>query len=96
MLDTLNGEIDMISRMGLAVSIIFWLAAMCAVSAPASAQSITPEALPPAIELVRTTVANEVAAANDSSVKHMFRDYKNPRKDRRPASTWRREKPWPA
>ena len=66
----------MISRMGLAVLIIFRLAAMCAVSAPARARSIPPETPPPPIELVRTTVANEVAAANDSSVKHMFRDYK--------------------
>src|SRR3984957_7840473 len=66
----------MISRMGLAVLIIFRLAAMCAVSAPAGARSIPPEPPPPPIELVRTTVANEVAAANDSSIKHMFRDYK--------------------
>ncbi|HXM67232.1 MAG TPA: hypothetical protein VN911_10910 [Candidatus Acidoferrum sp.] len=66
----------MISRMALAVSIIFLLAAMCPVSAPAWAQSSTPETLPLPIELVRTTVANEVAAANDGSVKHMFRDYK--------------------
>ena len=66
----------MISRMVLAVLIIFSLAAMCAVSAPAWAQSSTAETLSPPIELVRTTVANEVAAANESSVKHMFRDYK--------------------
>ena len=29
-----------------------------------------------ALELVRATVANEVAAANDSSMKHMFRSHK--------------------
>src|SRR6202051_3520661 len=66
----------MISRMALAVSIIFLLAAMCPVSAPAWAQSSTPETLPLPIELVRTTVAKEVAPTNDTSVKHMFRDYK--------------------
>ncbi len=39
-------------------------------SAPATAQDTS------AIELVRATVANEVAASNDSSIKHMFRDRK--------------------
>jgi hypothetical protein len=66
----------MISRMALAVLIISSLAVMWAVSAPAWVQSSTPETLPAPIALVRTTVANEIAAANDGSVKHMFRDYK--------------------
>src|SRR5271166_5049719 len=40
----------------------------------------TPQASPPnssgAIELVRSAVANEVAAANDASIKHLFRSRK--------------------
>jgi hypothetical protein len=36
----------------------------------------TPADSLPAVELVRTAVANEVAAANDTSIKHMFRSRK--------------------
>jgi hypothetical protein len=40
-----------------------------------AASSSPPDSAPP-IELVRTAVANEVAAANDDSIKHMFRSRK--------------------
>jgi len=66
----------MISRMVIAVSIIFLLAGAGATSQPAVAQSGSADQTPPPIQLVRAAVANEVAAANDSSIKHMFRDYK--------------------
>src|SRR5580698_6035420 len=49
------------------------LAALTAGAAPA--QESKPLAIPPA-ELVRLAVANEVAAANDSNVKHLFRSRK--------------------
>ena len=66
----------MISRMVIAVSIIILLAGSGATSPPAVAQSGSADQLPPPIQLVRAAVANEVVAANDSSIKHMFRDYK--------------------
>jgi hypothetical protein len=62
--------------MVIAVSIIFLLAGAGATSQPAVAQSGSADQTPPPIQLVRAAVANEVAAANDSSIKHMFRDYK--------------------
>jgi hypothetical protein len=66
----------MISRMVPAVWILFSLAGVSAVSEPARAQISAIEAPPSPVELVRRTVANEVAAANDSSVRHLFREYK--------------------
>jgi hypothetical protein len=64
----------MISRMVVAVSIAAWITGTGA--QPARAQERSAEQLPVAVELVRAAVANEVAAANDTSMKHMFRDYK--------------------
>src|SRR5712672_119350 len=66
----------MISRTLIAVSIIFSLAGIGATSRPATAQAISAEPSLSPVQLVRATVAKEVAAAHDSSVKHMFRDYK--------------------
>jgi hypothetical protein len=60
--------------MVIAVSIVFF--AGMGASQPAGAQSNPVENLPPPVELVRATVAKEVAAANNPSVKHMFRDHK--------------------
>src|SRR6202140_5100363 len=66
----------MISRMVIAVSIIFLLAGAGATSQPAVAQPGSADQTRAPIQLVRAAVANEVAAANDTSIKHMFRDYK--------------------
>ncbi len=66
----------MISRTLIAVSIMFSLAGLGATSRPAAAQAISPDPLPRPVQLVRATVAKEIAAANDTSIKHMFRDYK--------------------
>jgi hypothetical protein len=66
----------MISRTLIAVSIIFSLAGIGATSRPATAQAISAEPSGSRVQLVRATVAKEVAAANDTSVKHMFRDHK--------------------
>jgi hypothetical protein len=70
----------MISRTLIAVSIIFSLAGIGATSRPAMAQAISAEPSPSLslspVQLVRATVAKEVASANDTSVKHMFRDHK--------------------
>jgi hypothetical protein len=66
----------MISRTLIAVSIIFSLAGIGATSRPATAQAISADPLPRPVQLVRATVAKEIAAANDTSIKHMFRDYK--------------------
>lgn len=60
----------------MAVSVVVLLAGVAAPSARAGAQANSAEALPSPVELVRSTVANEVAIANDHSVKHMFLDYK--------------------
>ena len=65
----------MIARRILTVSTILLLAASGATSRPARAQAIS-VVQPSPVELVRSTVAKEVAAANDNSVKHIFRDYK--------------------
>jgi len=64
----------MISRMVVAVSIVVWITGTGA--QPARGQERSAEQLPAAVELVRAAVAREVAAANDNSIKHMFRDYK--------------------
>ena len=47
-----------------------------AISAAAGTKTNPAESSIPAIELVRATVATEVAAANSNSAKHIFRDYK--------------------
>jgi hypothetical protein len=61
----------MISRIVVALSAVVLLAGRCASSLPAAAQAPTvPDA---AVDLVRAAVAKEVAAANDSSAKYMFR-----------------------
>jgi hypothetical protein len=61
---------------GVAVSLVVLLASIGASSSPAGAQAnFTRDSATP-VELVRATVANEVAAADDSSSKHMFRDHK--------------------
>lgn len=71
----------MTSRMTVALSLGALLAAMVVTSMGARAQSIEVESgsvqnsLSP-LNLVRATVANEVAAANEDSSKHMFRDRK--------------------
>jgi hypothetical protein len=49
--------------------------ALLAACSPGLAQTPTPPAIPPS-ELVRLAVANEVAAANNTAVKHMFRSHK--------------------
>ena len=55
-----------------------WLAAILlnTASFPARGQPNASRVHHPQLELVRATVANEVAADNDTSVKHMFRDDK--------------------
>jgi hypothetical protein len=60
---------------------VAWLAALYAGIGASSLAAPTPanpadESVSP-IELVRATVANEVAASNNSSIKHMFRDRKS-------------------
>jgi len=64
----------MISRAGIVVSSILIFAGIGLQAA--RAQVTLAQEPPSAVELVRTTVAKEVAAANSGSVKHMFRDYK--------------------
>jgi len=66
----------MISRTLIAVSIMFSLAGLGATSRPAAAQAISADPWLRPVQLVRATVAKEIAAANDTSIKHMFRDYK--------------------
>jgi hypothetical protein len=66
----------MMSRTVIAVLMMLSLAGS-GVYAQISALPASPAAsLPAPVQLVRATVAKEVAAANDPSVKHMFRDYK--------------------
>jgi len=55
---------------------IFFLAAIASTLALAAAQPSPAQNTPSPIELLRMTVASEVFAANNNSVKHMFRDYK--------------------
>jgi hypothetical protein len=62
----------MISRIVIALSLLGLLAGVSATSLPAGTQAISVEDSPSPRELVRAAVANELAAANDSSIKHMF------------------------
>jgi hypothetical protein len=55
------------------ISLIASLTGMGARSFAAGAQSVTAQIEASPVELVRSTVAHEVAAANDSSMKHMVR-----------------------
>ncbi len=64
----------MISRIVITLSLFALLVAIAVLSPAAAAQANRPQPSP--LELVRATVANETAAANDSSIKHMFRDHK--------------------
>lgn len=65
----------MISRRTIAASIVLALAGTAVGSHLALAQTSSAE-LPSPVQLVRTTVARELAATNANSVKHMFRDHK--------------------
>jgi hypothetical protein len=65
----------MISRIA-NLPLIVLLAACVSTAAVAAAQTNPAQNPPSPIELVHTTVATEVAAANNNSVKHIFRDYK--------------------
>ncbi len=64
-----------LSRMAVTLSLAVVLAGMGATGVGAGAQSIVEDSVPP-VELVRATVANEVAAANQDSMKYMWRDHK--------------------
>jgi hypothetical protein len=66
---------EMFSRTVVTLSLAGLLAGMGATGVVAGAQSIVEDSVPP-VELVRATVANEVAAANQDSMKHMWRDRK--------------------
>jgi hypothetical protein len=73
--------VEMTSRMTLALSLGALLAGMVVTSMGAPAQSIEVESdsaqnLLSPLKLVRATVANEAAAANEDTRKHMFRDRK--------------------
>ena len=63
-------------RVATVVSLVAWLAGMNARSLAAGMQSGSVQDAASPIELVRAAVANEVAAANDISTKHMFRSRK--------------------
>lgn len=63
------------ARRRIAIYAAVLLVGIAAASAHAGAQA-SAEALPAPVELVRATVANEVTAANDHSVKHMFQAHK--------------------
>lgn len=65
----------MISRSAIPFSLAVALSTIVATSL-SSAQATFSQGFPPAVDLVRATVASEVAAANDNSIKHMFRDRK--------------------
>jgi hypothetical protein len=65
----------MISRIAKHARILF-LAGIASTLSVTATQTSRAQASPSPIDLVRTTVASEVAAAHDHSVKHMFRDYK--------------------
>jgi hypothetical protein len=58
------------------VSLIVALAGIGARSLAAGTQSDVAQVAASPVELVRSAVAHEVAAANDSSTKHMFRSHK--------------------
>jgi hypothetical protein len=57
-------------------AVITLFAAICLASPSLATQSAPAQNSSSPIELVRATVATEVAVANNNSVKHMFRDYK--------------------
>ena len=63
-------------RIGIAILLGVSLAASDAVSLESGKPSSSPADTVSPIELVRAAVANEVTAANDSSIKHMFRSRK--------------------
>ncbi len=63
----------MLSRIVIAFSPVVLFAGICLSSVPAGAQTSSAQDSPPPVELVRTTVANEVTAANDGSARYMFR-----------------------
>ncbi len=63
-------------RIGIAILLGVSLAASDAVSLDAGKPSSSPADTVSPIELVRAAVANEMAAANDNSIKHMFRSRK--------------------
>lgn len=63
-------------RTNIAVSVVILLAGVGGPCLSARPQASPVGHSPSPTELLRTTVAKEVAAANDHSVKHMFRDYK--------------------
>jgi hypothetical protein len=65
----------MISRIAVALSLAVLLTEISAASLQAGAQTSDQDS-PSPTELVRSTVANELTAANQDSVKHMFRDRK--------------------
>jgi hypothetical protein len=61
-------------RTAIAGSLLFLFAALWGVLPPTAAAGASAQETP--AELVRSAVANEVAANNDDSIKHMFRDRK--------------------
>ena len=63
----------MISRIVMTLTPIVLAAGICLTAQPAIAQTSSAPDLPAPAVLVRDTVAKEVAAANDSSAKYMFR-----------------------
>jgi hypothetical protein len=66
----------MVYRVAIALSLFVFFAQISATSLSAREQAGIAQVSASPAELVRATVANEVAAANDTSVKHMFRDHK--------------------
>ncbi len=66
---------ETLSRMAITLSLAAVLAGMGATGVVSGAQSVVENSVPP-VELVRATVANEVAAANQDSMKYMWRDHK--------------------
>jgi hypothetical protein len=67
---------DATLRMARALALAALLFGMVATSGAAGVPTRGGQNMTPAIELVRAAVANEVAAANDSSTKHLFRSRK--------------------
>jgi len=63
-------------RIAVAVSPVAWLAGMGTLALATGTPLLSAQDAASPIELVRSTVANEVAAANDDSTKHMFRSRK--------------------
>jgi hypothetical protein len=69
-------QVETIPRIASAVWLVVLLTGMGATSLDAGAPASSPRDPAAPIELVRAAVANEVAAADDSSTKHMFRSRK--------------------